>query len=91
MNNIISVVDTETILTELCNRVGVQRKTVNTAQSHWFWKHTWTEEEEEQFRIWLGKFLEEKKYCRGKYRGQNRGYYEAGKVVMDIGWKTQDK
>lgn len=79
----------EVILTEMCKRVGVDYKTFDFKQNSWYSKHSWTKEEEESFRVWLGKFLVKYKYVTsGNYRGQNHGYYEAGKLIMNYGWKT---
>lgn len=76
------------ILAELCRRVGEDAKTFDFTQPNWYWKHLWTQDEEEDFRKWLGKKLEEWHYCRGKYRDQSSGYYQAGKIIMYFGWRT---
>ena len=86
----ISQEDGALILKELCNRVGEDSETFDFKQDEWYLTKTWTEEEQEDFRVWLGKFLEDKRYCKGKYRGQNHGYYEAGKLIMNYGWKIKN-
>lgn len=81
---------TKLILTEMCSRVGVKYEDFDFNQPDWFMKYSWTAEEEESYRVWLGKKLVEWKYVgKGKYRGQNHGYYEAGKLVFNYGWRTK--
>lgn len=50
------------ILKEMFSRVGLKR--VNTKPKNWFLKHSWTEEEQEDFRKWLVKYLMENKEAR---------------------------
>lgn len=78
------------ILTEMCKRIGVGIKTVDFSKKDWFLQHKWTQEDEDDFRKWLGEFLKKHKYVgRGKKHGMDWGYYEAGKLIMNYGWKTQ--
>lgn len=90
MNNI-SVEHSNEILNEMCRRVGEDVALIDFKDPQWYLKHEWSDEEQEEFRIWLGKFLEEKGYCKGKKRGMNMGYYEAGKLIMNYGWKVKDE
>ena len=78
------------ILSEMCRRVGIDYQIFDFKQLGWFRTHSWTEKEQEDFRVWLGKYLEKKKYCHGKKRGQNMGYYEAGKLILSYGWITKE-
>ena len=72
----------------MCRRVSVAIETVDFTKSDWFLQHTWTAEEEDDFRRWLGVFLKTHKYVgRGKKRGVDWGYYEAGKLIFNYGWK----
>ena len=80
----------EEILAELCKRIGFNAELFDFTQKDWYLKHTWTQEQEEDFRIWLGKYLVTHKYARkGTYRGQNVGYYKSGKIIMNYGWKVK--
>jgi hypothetical protein len=82
--------DSQTILKVMCKAVGVDYKNFNFNDKEWYCKYSWTVEEEDIFRIWLGKFLVDHKYAmKGTYRGQNAGYYEAGKILMNYGWKLK--
>ena len=81
--------DGKAIMAEMCRRVGVDSDTFDFSQPEWYMTHTWTEAEQEDYHVWLGKFLEKQGYCRGKYRGQNHGYYEASKLIMNYGWKVE--
>ena len=87
----ISEEHSDEILKEMCNRVGQDYETFDFKDPQWFLKHSWTREEEEDFRIWLGKFLKKHKYVgSGTKRGQDWGYYEAGKLLGNYGWRTKE-
>lgn len=87
----ITKLHTKDVFTELCKRVGVSYDTFDFSQKEWYFKHLWTEEEQEYFRKWLAAYLIEKKYFgkKEKYRGENAAYYEAGHFIMNYGWKTK--
>lgn len=92
MNNTITKDHSVEIMTKMCDAIRVDYKDVDFQADHWYWSHTWTKEQEEEFRVWLGKFLVKHKYAtKGKKRGQNAGYYEAGKLIMNYGWKLETK
>jgi hypothetical protein len=78
------------VLQRMFSVVGAEKEfdTFDFGKEGWYHAHTWTAEEQEEFTKWLGKFLEEKKYCTGTKRRQNMGYYEASKIVGVYGWKT---
>jgi hypothetical protein len=78
-------------LEEMCRRVGVDHLEFDFGQPEWYRLQPWTTAEEEDFRVWLGQQLKKWKYFRGKYRGQDRGYYEAGKLIMNYGWMIKDE
>lgn len=78
------------IIAEMCKRVGVNAETIDVKKERWFLEHEWAQEEEEDFTVWLGKFLVKHKYVgRGTKRGVNWGYYEATKLVGNYGWKIK--
>lgn len=78
------------ILAEMCRRVDVTIETVDFSKKDWFLGHEWTLEEENDFRVWLGKFLKKHKYVgSGTKHGMDWGYYEAGKLLMNYGWKLK--
>ena len=90
MKTEVSVEHSREILREMCNRIGVDIKIVDFGKKEWFLEHEWTYEEENNYRKWLGEFLTIHKYVgKGKKRGMDWGYYEAGKLLMNYGWKLK--
>lgn len=88
----ISVEHSQEILKEMCKRVGVDYDTFDFSKKDWYWEHQWSAEQEENFRVWLGKFLKKHKYVgSGTKRGEDWGYYEAGKIIGNYGWKTKQE
>lgn len=91
MKNDILPEHTKEILTEMCRRVGVSYDSVDFNKQQWYQDHTWTAEEQDDFRKWLGGFLRKHKYVgKGKKRGVDWGYYEAGKLVGNYGWRLKN-
>lgn len=92
MEKVISTEDSNIILAEMCKVIGVDFESFDFSQPNWYWQHTWTKEQEEAFRVWLGEFLVKNKYTKkGNYRGQNAGYYEAGKLLFNYGWVIKNE
>lgn len=84
----ISVEDSKIILEELCKAVGTTYDKVDFDKPEWYTTHTWTVEEQLAFQKWLGEFLVKNHYAmKGNYRKQPHGFYEAGKMLMNYGWK----
>lgn len=52
------------ILTKMCKMVGVSYDKVDFKKKDWFLKYSWTEKEQEKFRLWLAKYLLEHKEAR---------------------------
>lgn len=78
------------ILIQMCKRVGVSYDEIDFSNPIWFEQYTWIEKEQEDFQKWLGEFLTKRKYTKkGKYRNQPHGFYEAGKFIMNYGWKCK--
>ncbi len=71
------------ILTEMCKRVGVSIDDFDFEEQGWFSKHAWLKRDQDDFQLWLSKFLIEKKYCKSK-----ESFHEAGKIIAVYGWKT---
>lgn len=89
MNNI-SPEHSEVILRKMFKAVDEDYDSFDFKQDSWYWKNEWTQAQEDEFRVWLGKFLVKHKYAaKGKYRGQNAGYYKAGKLLMSYGWRIK--
>lgn len=91
MKDIISAKDNRIILTEMCKRVGIEYESVDFSHDQWYVEHEWTHKEENDFIIWLGKFLRQHHYVgTGTKHGRDWGEYEASKLVCNYGWKYKD-
>ena len=45
------------ILSEMCNKVGTNLDEIDVTEDFWFTKHTWTTQEEDDFKEWMLKFI----------------------------------
>jgi hypothetical protein len=57
--------DLKYILTEMCNRVGVKYEDIDFKKDRWFMDYSWTQSEEDDFKIWMNRQLYEHKNLRG--------------------------
>ena len=86
----ISEKDSKEILTKMCEAISLKYTDIDFNEKDWFLKYSWTIDQENEFKKWLGKFLVKKGYCwKGKYRGEDHGEHEAAKILMNYGWKIQ--
>jgi len=78
----------EACLKEMFKRVGEKYPNKKlTDQKEWYCKRTWSEEEEEDFRVWMRKYLK-KKYPNWTKHTLDK---EIGMFLLMWGWKTQLK
>ena len=45
------------VLSHMCSMIGVNYDDVDFDDPVWYWKHTWTEEKEDEFVDWLADLL----------------------------------
>ena len=77
--------DTEYILKKMCEVVGADFAKVKFKSSNWYLKHTWTEEEQQDFIDWLAKFYQK----RHGYTKKN-SVFLANSFVGNYGWKVNN-
>jgi hypothetical protein len=85
------------VLTKMCDMVGVNVNKIDFKKPQWFWKHTWTKNQEKEFKKWFVNYL---------YRRADRqreifdmyGYYSCPKYrlkeyvdgfIFQFGWRTE--
>jgi len=71
------------ILTEMFKRVGLVYSPEFTKQDEWYRQHTWTQEEETDFKKWLVQYIKKNKL-------NIRAELEAGIFLLDYGWMTRE-
>jgi len=52
---------TVTILTKMCECVGVKFEDVDFTASQWYLEHEWTHEQQDNFSLWLQEWLKSNK------------------------------
>lgn len=45
------------ILTEMCDRVGVDYNDIDFSKDAWYEDHTWTKNDQDKFIVWFAKHL----------------------------------
>lgn len=84
----------EIVLKEMCDRVGADVESVDFKEHGWYFKHSWTQEEEEEFVQWLADKLKNKEFRNSLlkfpslYRMKSGRLKAAKEFVMFYGWKT---
>ena len=72
-------------LKEMFKRVGLEYPNIElTDKPDWYWKYEWTEDEENDFKLWMVKYLQ-------KYSDMVDYYIdkEVGWFLLSYGWKTK--
>ena len=82
----------ETILNEMCSRVNANLKDIDFKSKDWYLKHTWTEEEQDDFIKWLADFLHTNNKARKLFNiiGNSGKQCKRGAMLFNLyfGWKT---
>jgi hypothetical protein len=82
------------ILKEMCKRVGTSIDKVNFTKPGWFTKHSWTEQEQEDFMKWLIDYLSESRLARVEILNipisDSRTIERAASLfIFEYGWKLK--
>lgn len=83
------------IFGELCKRVRVEPYHVNFDEPNWYWAHTWTQWEQDDFKKWLIDYLMENKEAMKEisvYHYANKRTAEriADDLILNYGWKVEN-
>lgn len=81
----------------MCSRVGAEYDKINFQEENWYSKYQWTQEVEEEFKIWLSehiynlpmkrlRLLTDFPYIIRKRKKQSKKF--ANEIVNIYGWKT---
>jgi hypothetical protein len=84
---------TKIILKEMCKRVKAPYSKIDFKSKDWFLDYTWTEEQQEDFIIWLNKYLYNSKEAREEIMAiPQRSKESIDRVsrwfILMYGWKT---
>ena len=84
----------QTILTKMCEVVGTDPTVIDFKEKDWFLKHTWTEEQEENFKKWFVNFLKTNSKARQQlleHPNATKKILEkaATEFVFNYGWKYE--
>ena len=65
---------TEIILREMCNRVNVKYEDIDFKKARWFMQYSWTEEQQDDFALWLNDYLMDTKEARQELMNSPLGF-----------------
>ena len=83
----------EVILRKMCRMVGANYNSMNFKESNWFHKHSWTEEEESEFKKWLIKYFNdhvEARHALMKFPLKKYVKESAQSFIFNYGWKLKE-
>jgi hypothetical protein len=83
-----------TVLKEMCHRVGADFNKIDFPSGGWFLEATWTQEEEEDFKKWLADYIYNNKEARKEitsYRTNTKKNARqfAEQFIFNYGWKEK--
>jgi len=89
-------IQTKRILKEMCKRVKANYKKIDFKKEGWYAKYNWTEQQQEDFGLWLVKELNDKAEVRKaimRHPIKNKYLIErtASNFILAYGWKLKDK
>jgi len=82
---------TNIVLNTMFLWVGANYSDIDTQEDNWFFKHTWTEEEEKDFKKWLSSYLygmkeAQRELCDMNYMKKGDCNRAADMFVLNYGW-----
>ena len=85
---------TKTILVEMFKRAGLSVNRFNFNKPGWYLSYAWTEQEENDFKDWIVKFLKTNPQARQElmaFPSANTAFLKrvAGEFVFNYGWKIK--
>lgn len=84
----------EEILREMCLRVGANFDKLDFKSSDWFTKYSWTEDEEEDFKLWLNQYFYDNAEAREEIMPRVAKDIEVidmanSEFLLRFGWKLE--
>ena len=83
------------VLTKMCNMVGADFNKINFNQRDWYYKYTWTQEQQDKFAGWLTKLLKTNKQARTQFMKWPLMTSQIKELVdwfiLDYGWKLKER
>lgn len=86
----------ELILRKMCDMVGAEYEKMGFKDAKWYYKHTWTKEQEDEFTEWLADLLYRRVEARRLFHGfhyktKRRCREYAESFVWNYGWKIKEE
>jgi hypothetical protein len=84
------------ILKEMCNIVHANPKKIDFKKEDWFYKHEWTEAQQDKFKSWLIKLLKTNGDARRQLMAHPSLHSDkdlekfANMFIFNYGWKTKE-
>lgn len=80
------VQEVQKYLRKMFEVINVEVEGFDFNQDHWYALHTWTPEQEQEFKKWLTKeFMKDNKLVKKKAESMAQWF------LLSWGWKTEDK
>jgi len=82
------------ILRQMCYVIGVDPETIDFGQHDWYMQHTWTQEQEQEFKIWLTDYIYNNNEARKEileFPRKDKKHCEkaASEFLFNYGWKYE--
>jgi len=83
------------LLTEMCKKINVDPETIDFKKEGWFTEHTWTKEQENEYRDWLNEQLYNNRALvreistLGYFANRKRIESLVDQFILMYGWRTK--
>lgn len=83
------------VLSKMCEMVGTKIEDIDFNDEEWYYTHTWTDNQQEEFKKWLVDYLHKKHSARKlltMVRTKDKKLLEkaASSFIFNYGWKVNN-
>ena len=83
------------ILIKQCKSVGADYDKINFKKNDWYWDYEWTQDKEQEFKLWLIDYIKNNKEARNDLMSipsTNKKFLEkfADQFILNYGWKIKE-
>jgi len=76
--------EVQPIIEKMCDMIDVEPESIDYGKEEWYYDHTWTQEQENEFFLWLKEYSIKKNLCLKHKAGKL-----AGMFILNYGWRTK--
>lgn len=82
------------VLDKMGEIINVNMDTIDCAEQEWYYKHSWTDAQQEEFKAWMTEYLQTNKEARHELldnptTDKKRIEKAVNEFIFNYGWRTE--